>query len=38
MGLLQKGKWVDQWYNTDSNGGEFRRQASGFRNWVSEKR
>jgi Predicted glutathione S-transferase len=35
MGLLQKGQWVDQWYDTTSSGGEFRRQDSGFRNWVS---
>ena len=21
MGLLQNGKWVDQWYDTKSNGG-----------------
>jgi putative glutathione S-transferase len=35
MGLLQKGQWVDQWYATDDNGGEFRRQDSGFRNWLT---
>lgn len=35
MGLLQNGKWVDQWYDTDSSGGEFRRQDSCFRNWVT---
>lgn len=35
MGLLQKGKWVDQWYDTDNSGGEFRRQDSGFRNWLT---
>lgn len=35
MGLLQKGTWVDQWYETDSNDGEFRRQGSRFRNWLS---
>ena len=37
MGLLQKGKWVDQWYDTDNSGGEFRRQDSGFRNWLTVK-
>ena len=35
MGLLQNGQWVDQWYETQSSGGEFRRQDSRFRNWVA---
>ena len=35
MGLLQKGKWVDQWYDTDNSGGEFRRQDSRFRHWLT---
>jgi len=35
MGLLQQGRWVDKWYDTDSNGGTFRRQASRFRNWIT---
>jgi putative glutathione S-transferase len=35
MGLLQKGEWVDQWYDTDKSGGEFRRQDSRFRNWLT---
>lgn len=35
MGLLQNGKWVDQWYETKNNGGEFRRQDSRFRSWVT---
>ncbi len=35
MGLLQDGKWVDKWYDTDASDGEFVRQASGFRNWVT---
>lgn len=35
MGLLQNGQWVDQWYDTDSAGGEFKRKASSFRNWVT---
>ncbi len=35
MGLLQNGKWVDQWYDTDASDGEFVRKASGFRNWVT---
>ena len=35
MGLLVEGKWVDQWYETESNRGEFKRQDSLFRNWVT---
>jgi len=34
MGLLQNGKWVDQWYDTKSNGGNFVRKAPQFRSWV----
>jgi putative glutathione S-transferase len=35
MGLLQNGKWVDRWYETESTGGRFVRNASSFRNWVT---
>lgn len=35
MGLLQGGKWVDQWYDTASRNGQFLRKASTFRNWVT---
>ncbi|GBE07641.1 glutathionyl-hydroquinone reductase YqjG [bacterium BMS3Abin11] len=35
MGLLVKGKWSDQWYDTKSHNGEFVRQESQFRNWVT---
>ncbi len=35
MGLLQDGKWVDQWYDTKASGGRFVRRASSFRNWVT---
>jgi putative glutathione S-transferase len=35
MGLLQDGKWVDQWYDTGSNGGRFIRQSSIFRSWIT---
>lgn len=35
MGLLQNGRWVDQWYDTKNSGGEFNRQDSYFRNWVT---
>ncbi|MBF0775455.1 glutathione-dependent reductase [Streptococcus azizii] len=36
MGLLQDGKWVDQWYDTTSTGGKFVRTVTQFRNWVTE--
>jgi len=35
MGLLQNGEWLDQWYNTGNSGGEFRRQDSRFRHWLT---
>ena len=35
MGLLQSGEWVDRWYETKSNQGEFKRQESAFRNWIT---
>lgn len=35
MGLLQQGKWVDKWYDTKNSGGEFRRQDSRFRSWLT---
>lgn len=35
MGLLQNGKWVDQWYDTKSTGGHFKRSESQFRNWIT---
>lgn len=35
MGFLQQGKWVDKWYDTKSSDGEFRRQVSRFRNWIT---
>ncbi len=35
MGLLVDGVWRDQWYDTDSTGGRFERDAARFRNWVT---
>jgi putative glutathione S-transferase len=35
MGLLQDGKWVDQWYETKETGGHFIRKDPQFRNWVT---
>ena len=34
MGLLVNGEWKDQWYDTKSTGGRFKRQESAFRHWV----
>lgn len=36
MGLLVDGKWVDQWYDTQSTGGRFVRKESQFRNWITQ--
>lgn len=36
MGLLQDGKWVDQWYETKSTGGRYVRKDSAFRNWITK--
>jgi glutathionyl-hydroquinone reductase len=35
MGLLVDGEWHDKWYDTDSTGGHFKRDAAAFRNWVT---
>ncbi|WP_159715252.1 glutathione S-transferase family protein [Geminicoccus flavidas] len=35
MGQLVDGLWKDQWYDTASTGGEFRRENASFRNWVT---
>ena len=35
MGLLQDGKWVDQWYDTKKSDGRFVRKAPQFRNWIT---
>jgi len=35
MGLLVDGKWQDKWYDTDSTGGKFERDAAQFRNFVT---
>ncbi len=34
MGLIQNGKWVDRWYDTQATGGEFKRQDSAFRHTI----
>ena len=35
MGLLQEGKWVDEWYDTKASNGHFVRKSSQFRNWIT---
>ncbi|WP_022707886.1 glutathione S-transferase family protein [Paracoccus zeaxanthinifaciens] len=35
MGQLVNGVWKDQWYDTKRNGGEFVRDTSKFRSWVT---
>ena len=35
MGQLVDGVWKDEWYDTDSTGGEFKRDTAKFRNWVT---
>ena len=35
MGQLVDGFWQDQWYDTESSGGAFRRENASFRNWVT---
>ncbi|WP_417762820.1 glutathione S-transferase family protein [Shewanella sp.] len=35
MGLLQAGKWVDQWYDTEKTDGKFVRENAQFRNWIT---
>ncbi|MBK4214537.1 glutathione S-transferase family protein [Paracoccus caeni] len=35
MGQLVNGVWKDEWYDTDSSGGEFVRDTSRHRNWIT---
>ncbi|WP_029655223.1 glutathione S-transferase family protein [Marinobacter daepoensis] len=35
MGLLVDGRWHDQWYDTETTGGKFEREAARFRHWVT---
>ncbi len=35
MGLLQEGKWVDQWYDTKATEGRFVRKSPQFRSWIT---
>lgn len=36
MGLLVDGKWHNEWYDTKSSGGKFKRKDAAFRNWVTK--
>lgn len=36
MGLLIDGVWHDQWYETASTGGRFKREDAAFRNWITK--
>jgi len=35
MGLLQHGRWVDQWYDTKASDGRFIRKSPQFRDWIT---
>ncbi len=35
MGRLVEGEWRDEWYDTSSTKGHFKRRDSAFRNWVT---
>lgn len=35
MGLLQHGRWVDQWYDTKASDGRFIRKSPQFRHWIT---
>lgn len=35
MGQLIEGEWRDEWYDTKSTKGHFKRSSSAFRNWVT---
>ncbi|WP_166416795.1 glutathione S-transferase family protein [Cochlodiniinecator piscidefendens] len=36
MGMLQDGKWVDQWIDTSATKGRFVRKETDFRNWITK--
>lgn len=36
MGRLVEGEWRDEWYDTESTGGAFKREDAGFREQVGE--
>jgi putative glutathione S-transferase len=36
MGFLIDGKWQDKWFDTEKSKGEFIREKSQFRNWITK--
>lgn len=36
MGLLIKGQWHNQWYDTSDSNGEFIREDAQYRHWITE--
>ncbi|ODC04109.1 glutathione-dependent reductase [Terasakiispira papahanaumokuakeensis] len=37
MGRLVDGQWVDQWYDTENNGGRFVRESAQLRDWLTSE-
>ena len=35
MGCLKNGTWHDEWAHNDEDSGEFERDESAFRNWIT---
>ncbi|WP_068299171.1 glutathione S-transferase family protein [Pararhodobacter sp. CCB-MM2] len=35
MGRLVDGRWLDEWYDTASTGGKFKRSEASWRNWLT---
>ena len=35
MGILVKGVWKNEWYDTKTSGGRFIRWESRYRNWIT---
>ncbi|MCA2011933.1 glutathione S-transferase family protein [Cereibacter sphaeroides] len=35
MGRLVDGRWLDEWYDTASTGGKFKRSEASWRNWMT---
>ncbi|MCQ0090975.1 glutathione S-transferase family protein [Roseovarius sp. M141] len=35
MGILIDGAWRDDWYDTESTGGRFKRSETSWRNWIT---
>ncbi len=35
MGQLQDGVWTNEWYDTKTSGGHFKRSTASYRNWIT---